>query len=137
MDTHARIIITGSRYFGSGTRTNYDIDLMTRALEQIGVNLRAQGAQTITLVHGAARGADTLAANIGAQLGYIIEAHPANWSTYGKRAGTIRNQHMVNLGADVVLGFPIGESRGTRHCMRTAQLAHIPVINVTEGVNSA
>lgn len=136
MNTHARILVTGSRHFGTGARKDQDTNLMTHALHHIGASLYANGAQIITLVHGAARGADTLAGNIGAQLGYSIEAHPADWNTYGKKAGIIRNQHMVNLGADVTLAFPIGESRGTRHCMRVAELARIPVINVTEGANS-
>ena len=36
---------------------------------------------------------------------------------------------MVDLGADVCLAFPLGESRGTRDCMRRASEAGIPVID--------
>lgn len=59
----------------------------------------------------------------------IEEAHPADWGKHGKAAGPIRNQQMVDLGADVVLAFPLGESRGTRHCMAAAEKAGIPVIS--------
>ncbi|BBX09437.1 hypothetical protein MAIC_42400 [Mycolicibacterium aichiense] len=55
------------------------------------------------------------------------EWHPADWDQYGKAAGHIRNNHMVSLGADLCLPFPLGESRGTRGCMLAAQKAGIPM----------
>jgi hypothetical protein len=59
------------------------------------------------------------------------ERHPANWRQLGKAAGMIRNQFMVDLGADICLGFPGPSSRGTIHCMDRARAAEIPVIQVT------
>ena len=64
--------------------------------------------------HGAARGADALAANAAWRMGLLTEAHAADWEQYGKRAGFVRNAEMAKLGADICLAFPIGESRGTR-----------------------
>lgn len=58
------------------------------------------------------------------------ERHPARWSTLGKAAGMARNQLMVDLGADICLGFPGPNSRGTAHCMQQARQAEIPVIQV-------
>jgi len=91
-----------------------------------------QDCATTTVVHGAARGADILAAEVAREMGCLTEAHPANWARDGRAAGPIRNAEMVALGADVCLAFPIGESRGTRHCMAVAEQAGIPVV-VCEG----
>lgn len=58
------------------------------------------------------------------------ERHPAQWKQLGKAAGMARNQLMVDLGADVCLGFPGPSSRGTVHCMERARAAGIPVVQV-------
>ena len=55
------------------------------------------------------------------------EPHPADWDRYGDSAGPIRNQEMVDLGADECAGFPLGASPGTYGCMRKARKAGIPV----------
>jgi hypothetical protein len=112
-----RILVTGSR------------DWTDR--DTISVALRGyyDRNRTAVLVHGAARGADLIAAGIWYLLGGQLEAHEAKWRTQGTAAGVIRNQEMVDAGADVCLAFPLGESRGTRDCMRRAAKAGIPVIN--------
>lgn len=86
-------------------------------------------------MHGGARGADTLASVEAKQWGFNVEVHPADWRSHGKAAGHRRNAEMVKLGADVCLAFPLGESRGTRGCMRLAEAAGIPV-KVYEGATS-
>jgi hypothetical protein len=55
------------------------------------------------------------------------EQHPADWNTHGKAAGPIRNQAMVDLGADLCLAFPRADSKGTWDCVRRAADAGIPV----------
>ncbi|MFI7628430.1 DUF2493 domain-containing protein [Microbispora rosea] len=55
------------------------------------------------------------------------EPHPADWQQHGDAAGPIRNQAMVDLGADECAAFPKGGSRGTADCMRRAEKAGIPV----------
>lgn len=67
------------------------------------------------------------------------EDHPADWATYGKRAGPVRNEEMVRLGADVVLAFVMPcskpshnrwkphDSHGTADCVARAEAAGIPV----------
>lgn len=72
------------------------------------------------------------------------EPHPADWNRpcaatcrhtprsrngrpYCPAAGNFRNRDMVNLGANLCAGFPLGESTGTRDCMRRARANHIPV----------
>ena len=116
----ARVLITGSRNWGN-RETIYS------ALEN---ELRARGA--ITVVHGGARGADSIAgewakAKRAAGFNVSEEVHPAQWNTHGRAAGPIRNQKMIDLGAEIVLAFPLGESRGTRHAMKASRLAGLKV----------
>lgn len=55
------------------------------------------------------------------------EPHPADWRQHGDAAGPLRNQAMVNLGADECAAFPHGDSPGTHDCMRRARKAGIHV----------
>lgn len=54
-----------------------------------------------------------------------LEVFKADWETYGKAAGPIRNQAMVDSGADVALVFIHGKSVGTKDCTRRARAAGI------------
>lgn len=56
----------------------------------------------------------------------LEEAHPADWRK-GKAAGPIRNQEMVNAGADACYAFPTPASRGTYDCMARCWMRDIPV----------
>lgn len=117
-----RILLTGSRNW-----TNEE--LLWGAL---GAYLPHRGSlmHTAVLVHGGCpTGADEIASLIWTAAGGLEEVHPADWAKHGRAAGPIRNQHMVNLGADICLAFPLGPSRGTRHCMAAAEKAGIPVLN--------
>lgn len=117
-----RILITGSRNFK-------DRDLMFMVLHQFSEQHKEE---EVTIVHGKCpTGADRLAGEVARELGYKVEEHPANWEQYGKSAGPIRNQAMVDLGADVCYGFPLGLSRGTRHCMERARKAGIKTYTAT------
>lgn len=116
-----RVLVTGSRDF-------MDKELMRKALSGL---RRAWPDADILIMHGNAAGADTFADLVARELGYRTEAHPALWGTHGKAAGPMRNQHMVDLGAELCLAFPVGKSVGTRDCMRRAAKAGIQVLNIT------
>lgn len=89
--------------------------------------------EDLVVVHGAcATGADEIVERLCQIHGITTEPHPAEWLKHGRAAGPIRNRRMVDLGADLVIGFPLGASRGTRGCMRLARAADIPVIDATE-----
>lgn len=130
-NTHARILITGSRHFNPYNPNNHR--LMHQALSTAAKKLYAAGATDITVIHGGASGADTLADIIASSLGFTIERYPAQWHLYGKKAGPIRNEEMVARGADIVLAFPAAVSPGTKHCMTVARRAGITVVNITRG----
>lgn len=84
-----------------------------------------------TVVHGAARGVDRIAGQEAEKLGLLVEAHPADWDRFGKSAGYRRNAEMIALGADLVLAFWDGKSRGTQHTIELARGAGIPVEVIT------
>ena len=109
-----RILITGSRHYS-------DYDTIKNAL-MFALELPSE----ITVIHGGASGADQLARRAAKELSFIEEVHPADWSL-GKKAGPLRNQEMVDLGADICLAFPLADSRGTYDCINRAKLADIPV----------
>ncbi|HET7640132.1 MAG TPA: SLOG family protein [Ktedonobacteraceae bacterium] len=86
------------------------------------------GREDVTLIHGGARGADQLAGECAAAFGWDVEVWVPQWEEYGKSAGYIRNQEMVDEGADLCIAFIRDNSRGTAHCGLAAEKAGIPTI---------
>ena len=70
----------------------------------------------IILIHGAARGADTIAEKIARSFAWRIKPYPAEWIKYGKVAGPIRNREMIKEKPDIVLAFHsnLKQSKGTK-----------------------
>jgi hypothetical protein len=91
------------------------------------------GDDGMIVVHGACpTGADAIADHWAHHFypdHVKAEPHPANWDL-GKKAGPLRNQAMVDLGADICLGFPMPSSRGTYDCMQRARAAGIQVTEI-------
>lgn len=81
------------------------------------------------LVHGAARGADTLAGAWAASLFIPVKEYPADWANLGMKAGIVRNMKMLSVEKpDLVIAFPGG--RGTAHMRRISDVAGVPVIRI-------
>ena len=79
---------------------------------------------------GGCRGADSLAATAAKDCSYPFREFPAVWGTFGKAAGPIRNQQMLDEGKpDLVLAFHkhLDESKGTKDMIRRARRQGIPV----------
>jgi len=77
----------------------------------------------VTIIHGAASGADSLAGQAAKELGMNVLEFPADWKTYGKSAGPIRNRQMLRQGEpDFVWAFHdnLRESRGTKDMVKVA-----------------
>ena len=86
----------------------------------------------LTLVHGACpTGVDAIVERLGDYPGVETERHPAEWDVFGKRAGYVRNQAMVDLGADVCLAFIKNGSRGATMTADLAEKAGIPTHRYT------
>lgn len=122
-----RLLVTGSRAWTDRAE-------VVRGLSDACAVLKAKAP--ITLVHGAARGADLLCAAVWFEWHQVwpylcgeCEAHPADWERHGKQAGFIRNAEMVNSGADLCVAFAASFSSGTGHCARLARKAGIRVMD--------
>lgn len=122
-----RILVTGSRTWSD----------RAKVLEVLS-EYAAPGA---ILVSGRCpRGLDHIAETIWTEhFGLEVEPHEADWDTYGKQAGFVRNQEMVDSNPDVTLAFldhcvdrkckrqPGHDSHGTSHTARRSEVAGIPV----------
>ena len=89
-----------------------------------------------TLIHGACKGADTIAGDVAKSLGWKVIPFPAHWEILGNAAGPSRNQYMVDTGPNLVLAFHDdleGESTGAKDCVRRARVAGIPVKVIKSG----
>jgi len=81
------------------------------------------------LIHGGARGADTLGHRWAYSRRVPISAYNAEWAKYGKSAGHIRNARMLKEGKpDYVVACPGG--RGTADMVRKARVACVPIVFV-------
>ncbi len=119
-----RVIFSGARIWTDPEPVQVGLDFVARRA--------APGP--FTIVHGAARGLDTLAGQLAASMPLAtVEAHPADWNAHGKAAGHVRNQLMIDLGADFALAFPLGESRGTWDFIRRAHEKAIPILVFQDG----
>lgn len=113
------------RILFSGSRNWKDESVVFECLKKI---ISTYGENEITIVVGGAKGLDTIVENISRSLGLNVEVFNANWNLYGKRAGPIRNQKMLDSGADLVFAFPEKESRGTRHMIDISRKAGVKTI---------
>ena len=116
-----RIIVCGGRGYRNRDSVYWQLD-------------RIHTARGIAVViHGAARGADSLAAEWAQDRCVLAEPYPADWASDGKAAGPIRNQRMLDQAApDAVVAFPGG--RGTDDMVRRAKVAGVPVLDHRQGV---
>jgi len=87
----------------------------------------------VVLIHGDAKGADTVAAEWAMVRDASVESYPADWDRHGKRAGYVRNQQMLAEGKpDMVWAFrSTGESKGTDMMIDLARKAGITTYVVT------
>jgi hypothetical protein len=118
-----KVLVTGSREFD-------DPYTMTTA-----ISAEFDEERHLILIHGDARGADSLADYLGRESKYItVVKVPADWRNLPKwEAGPLRNKHMLDLGPDVVLAFfkDGAKNSGTKNCVKQARERGIPVKEFT------
>ena len=111
-----KVLVCGGRDFT-------DQELLFKTLDDV---------NPTTIVHGAARGADTIAGDYAKRHQIPCEVFPAQWNRYGKRAGYLRNQQMLDEGKpDLVVAFPGGP--GTRMMVKIAREQGFPIQTVRAG----
>lgn len=142
-----RLLVTGSRDFT-------DLTLVDLALSAVVTRFLRGSSQDggLTLVHGGARGLDSLAEQSWTQAQHgEVEKHPAQWKQHTDQcpawdrdrptcrlAGPRRNQVMLDAGADLCLAFPLwpltargkNSSRGTWDMTTRARDAGVPTFVV-------
>lgn len=106
-----RVLVFGGRDFT-------DTAIMDQALSMLDVGC---------IIHGGARGADTLAGEWGNRKGLPVLRIDAPWDFYGKyAAGPIRNQWLLDWACPTyAVGFPGGS--GTRDMAQRCAAAGLPV----------
>ena|SRR3990167_5392739 len=102
-----RILVTGSRNFA-------EFEYMKKVIEGFCIE------ENVHWCHGGAKGADMMADRIIQAIrdcdrpGWTIQKFDADWDQYGKYAGPLRNQQMLDeFEPDLVLAFPRKGSKGT------------------------
>ena len=79
------------------------------------------------IVSGGARGVDTLAERYAKENEISYTAFVAEWSKYGKGAGPIRNQKIIE-NCDVVIAFLVETSKGTKNSVELAKKLNKPIL---------
>jgi hypothetical protein len=122
-----KILVTGDRNW-----TSYEVvrNTLVAIMEEFAVE-----GQPLTLIHGAAKGADTIAGEIADGLDFKVVPVPADWERYGKAAGPIRNLNMLDMLPELVLAFhnDLENSKGTRNCVEEAKKRDVPVLVISSG----
>ena len=114
-----RVLVCGGRDFN-------DVSLLNETLATIDVPYRP----IATIIHGDARGADTLAGQWAREHKKFEWKFPADWEKYGKSAGPIRNSEMLAASTpDLVIAFPGG--RGTQDMIDRATKSGYHVLEIT------
>lgn len=98
-----------------GSRTITDRDwIFEKTEEYIRELYQKTNDSDVTIIEGGARGVDQIASSFAVCHNYACKEYPADWNTYGKAAGPIRNEQMVKA-CDYCLIFWDGSSRGTKN----------------------
>lgn len=98
-----------------------------KAVSEILDRVTAHSIRNI-IIHGGAKGADSLAEAWAKEEGIHTAVVTARWGTYGKKAGYLRNSAMSLLLPDLVIAFPGG--RGTEMMKEIAWHDGIRVVEV-------
>lgn len=86
------------------------------------------------VIHGGAKGADTLAERVAIMKGYQTTRLLPNWDRYGDSAGPRRNEEIARMMPRMLIAFPGG--RGTADMVKRAHRRGIPVIEIQDGSDS-
>ena len=112
-----KLIVAGGRDFN-------DAELLSRTLYAMADVELAD--KSVSIVSGMAKGADALGYRFAKSLGIQCYEFPADWATYGNRAGYVRNAEMGNF-SHGLLAFHDGVSKGTAQMIAYMRNLNKPV----------
>lgn len=122
----------------TGARKNVEKKFVYSILDRYLLNYFSN---EIILIHGNALGVDSFAQSWSNDHGIYEISVPAKWNSYGKKAGSIRNELMVQIALtfkkayeqiDVFIeAFPSIESVGTYDCINRANKYNL-IVNVNK-----
>lgn len=104
----------------NGSRGFQDYELMQESL-------RPYFSADDVLLSGGAKGADSLAEKFAAENGIRVIRYLPDWEKYGKPAGIIRNEEMLNS-SQMLISFHDGKSPGTAHAISYAKRNNIECV---------
>lgn len=123
MGTTIRILVCGGRDYLNYTKLSNTLDTLTHEFHP----------ENITIIQGGAKGADFLAkvyCHCYSRGELFCEEYPADWKQFGKSAGSIRNQQMLDSGRpDLVVACKGGY--GTADMVKRAKVLGLKVVEVT------
>lgn len=119
-----RMMITGGRDFEDREKAYRRLDRVRKSLDEDGLIVTG-------LVHGGARGADRIGRDWAVQRGLQEYCFKPDWEKYGKRAGFIRNEQMLESTPAPVVVVAMEGGNGTRHAIREALKRAITVVGGT------
>lgn len=95
--------------------------------ERVHLVLKGMPVPITTIIEGGASGADHCAAMFARAADIPLETYKADWKTYGRYAGPLRNTRMLTEGKpDMVIAFPGG--KGTANMIMQAKQRGVHVI---------
>jgi len=132
-----RVIIAGSRSFGSFTVLEKECNKIFKSLSEEGYlsgNVK-QDCSNMEIISGTANGADRLGEAFALKYGIEVKRFPARWGKYGKGAGYVRNKLMAQYAAKsdelgVLIAFWDGKSKGTSMMIDLAKKNNLKVFVV-------
>ena len=99
----------------------------SRDITDVNLSLYLNPEHIGCIVTGGARGIDTLAEYWAKANKIEWVCYLPQWQIYGKRAGLVRNEEMVQF-CDIVIAFWDGKSNGTLYTLQYAKSINRPYI---------
>ena len=112
-----RVVIAGCRDYNNYDEAKIFIDFCLSDIRK---------ENNIVIVSGCASGADAIGERYAKENGFKVEKYPADWKSYGRSAGPIRNKQMAQI-SDYVICFWDNKSKGTKSMINYALKYNKPV----------
>lgn len=113
-----KIVVGGCRDFFDYSTVSAHLDALLKTHDP---------NDTVTFLSGHCSGVDQLTEQYARERGYSLLLFPAEWKRYGRAAGPMCNQAMVEK-SDQVVAFWDGKSRGTKSLIQYAQKLQKPLV---------